>query len=65
MINGRSMPDDMDTNYAAQYPHQPYKRQSAHAPGRARAVRIIGQDAGNIPSTSTATTYAFWRAMAT
>src|SRR6266853_1336906 len=23
MINGRSMPDDMDTNYAAQYPHQP------------------------------------------
>src|SRR5207244_12548117 len=24
MINGRSMPDDMDTNYATQYPHQPY-----------------------------------------
>jgi len=24
MINGRSMPDDMDTNYAAQYQHQPY-----------------------------------------
>ena len=24
MINGRSMPDDMDPNYAVQYPHQPY-----------------------------------------
>src|SRR5215469_17679031 len=24
MINGRSMPDDMDPNYAPQYPHQPY-----------------------------------------
>jgi len=23
MINGRSMPDDMDPNYAPQYPHQP------------------------------------------
>jgi len=23
MINGRSMPDDMDTNYAIEYPHQP------------------------------------------
>jgi FtsP/CotA-like multicopper oxidase with cupredoxin domain len=24
MINGRSMPDDMDPNYAPEYPHQPY-----------------------------------------
>src|SRR6266446_7065197 len=24
MINGRSMPDDMDSNSAPQYPHQPY-----------------------------------------
>src|SRR5437879_9036949 len=24
MINGLSVPDDMDSNYAAQYPHQPY-----------------------------------------
>src|SRR5215469_13943543 len=24
MINGRSMPDDMDPNYAAEYPQQPY-----------------------------------------
>ena len=38
MINGRSMPDDMDTNYAFQYPHQPYN---------GNHVRILGRD-GNL-----------------
>ena len=38
MINGRSMPDDMDTNYAPQYPHQPYNGNPAHASGRAGAA---------------------------
>src|SRR5215831_13411397 len=33
MINGRSMPDNMDTNYAAQYPHQPYNGNPHMHPG--------------------------------
>src|SRR5882672_5584289 len=33
MINGRSMPDDMDSNYAAQYPHQPYNGNPHMHPG--------------------------------
>ena len=43
MINGRSMPDDMDTNYATQYPHQPYNGNPHMHPGDMVLLRIIGQ----------------------
>ena len=43
MINGRSMPDDMDSNYAAQYPHQPYNGNPHMHPGELVLVRVIGQ----------------------
>jgi FtsP/CotA-like multicopper oxidase with cupredoxin domain len=43
MINGRSMPDDMDPNYASQYPHQPYNGDPHMHPGELVLVRIIGQ----------------------
>jgi FtsP/CotA-like multicopper oxidase with cupredoxin domain len=43
MINGRSMPDDMDPNYSAQYPHQPYNGNPHMHPGEQVLLRIIGQ----------------------
>jgi FtsP/CotA-like multicopper oxidase with cupredoxin domain len=43
MINGRSMPDDMDSNYAPQYPHQPYNGNPHMHPGEQTLLRIIGQ----------------------
>jgi FtsP/CotA-like multicopper oxidase with cupredoxin domain len=43
MINGRSMPDDMDPNYAPEYPHQPYNGNPHMHPGELTLVRIIGQ----------------------
>ena len=43
MINGRSMPDDMDPNYAAEYPHQPYNGNPHMHPGEMVLLRIIGQ----------------------
>jgi len=43
MINGRSMPDDMDPNYATQYPHQPYNGNPHMHPGEQVLLRIIGQ----------------------
>ncbi len=43
MINGRSMPDNMDPNYAAQYPHQPYNGNPHMHPGELTLLRIIGQ----------------------
>jgi FtsP/CotA-like multicopper oxidase with cupredoxin domain len=43
MINGRSMPDDMDPNYAPQYPHQPYNGNPHMHPGDLTLLRIIGQ----------------------
>jgi FtsP/CotA-like multicopper oxidase with cupredoxin domain len=43
MINGRSMPDDMDPNYAVQYPHQPYNGNPHMHPGELVLLRIIGQ----------------------
>ena len=43
MINGRSMPDDMDSNYATQYPHQPYNGNPHMHPGENVLLRIIGQ----------------------
>jgi len=43
MINGRSMPDDMDPNYSSMYPHQPYNGNPHLHPGEAVLLRIIGQ----------------------
>jgi FtsP/CotA-like multicopper oxidase with cupredoxin domain len=42
MINGRSMPDNMDPNYAAQYPHQPYNGNPHMHPGELTLLRVIG-----------------------
>ena len=43
LVNGRSMPDDMDPNYAYQYPHQPYNGNPHLHPGEQVLLRIIGQ----------------------
>jgi FtsP/CotA-like multicopper oxidase with cupredoxin domain len=43
MINGRSMPDDMDGNYQVEYPHQPYNGNPHVHPGEQLLLRIIGQ----------------------
>ena len=43
LINGRSMPDDMDPNYAPQYPLQPYNGNPHMHPGELVLVRIVGQ----------------------
>jgi FtsP/CotA-like multicopper oxidase with cupredoxin domain len=43
LINGRSMPDDMDPNYAGQYPHQPYNGDPHMHPGELTLIRVIGQ----------------------
>ena len=43
LINGRSMPDDMDPNYAMQYPHQPYNGNPHVHPGEQLLLRIVGQ----------------------
>jgi FtsP/CotA-like multicopper oxidase with cupredoxin domain len=43
MINGRSMPDDMDSNYATQLPHQPYNGNPHMHPGELVLLRVIGQ----------------------
>jgi FtsP/CotA-like multicopper oxidase with cupredoxin domain len=43
LINGRSMPDLMDPNYASEYPHQPYNGNPHMHPGEMTLVRTIGQ----------------------
>ncbi len=43
MVNGRSMPDDMDPNYALEYPHQPYNGNPHMHPGELVLLRVIGQ----------------------
>ncbi|HWC17047.1 MAG TPA: multicopper oxidase domain-containing protein, partial [Terriglobales bacterium] len=43
LINGRSMPDDMDPNYAQEYPHQPYNGDPHMHPGELTLIRVIGQ----------------------
>jgi FtsP/CotA-like multicopper oxidase with cupredoxin domain len=43
LVNGRSMPDDMDPNYAVVYPHQPYNGNPHMHPGELVLLRIIGQ----------------------
>jgi FtsP/CotA-like multicopper oxidase with cupredoxin domain len=42
MVNGRSMPDDMDANYAPQYLHQPYNGNPHLHPGEFGLLRITG-----------------------
>ena len=42
MINGRSMPDLMDPNYVAQYPHQPYNGNPHMHPGELVLLRVAG-----------------------
>jgi FtsP/CotA-like multicopper oxidase with cupredoxin domain len=37
------MPDDMDGNYAAEYPHQPYNGNPHMHPGEQVLIRVIGQ----------------------
>lgn len=43
LVNGRSMPDDMDANYAPVYPHQPYNGNPHMHPGDMVLMRVIGQ----------------------
>jgi FtsP/CotA-like multicopper oxidase with cupredoxin domain len=43
LINGRSMPDDMDPNYGPEYPHQPYNGNPHLHPGELVLLRVIGQ----------------------
>lgn len=43
LINGRSMPDDMDANYAPNYPSQPYNGNPHIHPGELMLLRVIGQ----------------------
>jgi FtsP/CotA-like multicopper oxidase with cupredoxin domain len=43
LINGRSMPDLMDPNYALEYPHQPYNGNPHMHPGELTLIRSIGQ----------------------
>jgi Multicopper oxidase len=44
LINGRSMPDVMDPEFALQYPHQPYNANPHMHPGESMLQRIIGSD---------------------
>ena len=43
VINGRSMPDDMDPNFDSPYPHQPYNGNPHMHPGEDVLIRVIGQ----------------------
>lgn len=43
LVNGRSMPDDMDANYESEYPHQPYNGNPHMHPGEQVLIRVIGQ----------------------
>ena len=43
LINGRSMPDDMDADYAPNYPNQPYNGNPHMHPGDLVLLRTIGQ----------------------
>jgi Multicopper oxidase len=43
VINGRSMPDLMDPNFASEYPHQPYNGNPHIHPGELMLIRTIGQ----------------------
>ena len=43
MVNGRSMPDLMDPNFAPNYPNQPYNANPHIHPGEILLMRVIGQ----------------------
>jgi FtsP/CotA-like multicopper oxidase with cupredoxin domain len=43
LVNGRSMPDDMDTSYSRAYVHQPYNANPHMHPGERVLMRIVGQ----------------------
>ncbi len=43
VINGRSMPDLMDANFAPEYPHQPYNGNPHMHPGEMTLIRSVGQ----------------------
>ncbi len=43
LVNGRSMPDDMDPDYAPNYPSQPYNGNPHMHPGDLVLLRVIGQ----------------------
>lgn len=43
LLNGRSMPDVMDTSYSPAYAHQPYNANPHMHPGELVLMRIIGQ----------------------
>jgi FtsP/CotA-like multicopper oxidase with cupredoxin domain len=43
LINGRSMPDLMDTPYTSAYPSQPYNGNPQMHPGEKLLMRVIGQ----------------------
>jgi FtsP/CotA-like multicopper oxidase with cupredoxin domain len=43
IINGRSMPDLMDANFAPEYPHQPYNGNPHMHLGEMTLIRTIGQ----------------------
>jgi FtsP/CotA-like multicopper oxidase with cupredoxin domain len=43
LINGRSMPDLMDPNFAGEYPHQPYNGNPHMHPGELTLIRTVGQ----------------------
>jgi FtsP/CotA-like multicopper oxidase with cupredoxin domain len=43
LINGRSMPDLMDADYAPAYPNQPYNGNPHMHPGELVLMRVIGQ----------------------
>jgi hypothetical protein len=43
LINGRSMPDDMDADYAPGYPNQPYNGNPHMHPGELVLMRVVGQ----------------------
>jgi Multicopper oxidase len=43
LVNGRSMPDDMDSPFAPNYPNQPYNANPHMHPGDLMLMRIIGQ----------------------
>ncbi len=43
MVNGRSMPDNMDVAYAPGYPNQPYNGNPHMHPGENVLMRVVGQ----------------------
>ena len=65
LINGRSMPDDMDPNYAIAYPHQPSTAILTCILENRCSCASSGRAVGNIRSTSTVIMCASWGAMGT